>query len=104
MEKKTYYVSVGSGDILRQEEAANFEFEIQATEDDLNKLEELFEEKEEAETGSMRRSVTPYYEYHNDGENDAYDASLKQIYRLIHQLGTPETRAHIESMNLNAPD
>lgn len=103
MDKKTYYISVGSGDIVRQEDATNFEFEIHATEDELNKLEELFEEKEEAENGSARRALTPFYEYHNDGENDAYDASLSDIYALIHKLGTPETRAHIESMNLNPP-
>lgn len=101
MDKKTYYVSVGSGDIIRQEDAANFEFEIHATEEELNKLEELFEEKEEADNGSARRAITPYYEYHHDGENDAYDASLREIYKLIHKLGSAETKAHIESMNLN---
>lgn len=101
MDKKTYYVSVGSGDIVRREDATNFEFEIQANDEELNKLEELFEDKEEAETGSARRAVTPYYDYHHDGENDAYDASLKDIYKLIHSLGTPETKAHIESMHLN---
>lgn len=101
MEKKTYYISVGSGDIVREKDVTNFEFEIQATEEELNELEELFEEKEEAELGSARRAVTPYYEYHNDGENDAYDASLKDIYKMIHKLGTPETRSHIESMHIN---
>lgn len=104
MDKKTYYISVGSGDIIRQEDAGNFEFEIQATEEELNELEELFEEKEEAENGSARRALTPYREYHNDPENDAYDATLRDIYRLIHKLGTPETKAHIESMELNVPD
>jgi hypothetical protein len=101
LDKKTYYVSVGSGDIVREEGSANFEFEIQATDEELNELEELFEEKEEADNGSARRALTPYYEYHNDGENDAYDTSLGAIYKLIHKLGTTETKNHIESMNLN---
>ncbi|WP_438448658.1 hypothetical protein [Gorillibacterium sp. sgz5001074] len=104
MNKRTYYISVGSGDIVQEKEAANFEFEIEATEEELNRLEELFEEKEEADNGSAQRAVTPYIEYHNDGENDVYDARLQDIYRLIHKLGTPETKAHIESMSLNAPD
>jgi hypothetical protein len=44
--------------------------------------------------------MTPAIPYHQDVQNDAYDASLRQVYRLIHELGTPETRAHIESMGV----
>jgi transcriptional/translational regulatory protein YebC/TACO1 len=104
MDKKTYYISVGSGDIVRQDDITDFEFEIQANEEELNELEELFEEKEEAEADGFRRAVTPYKEYHHDEENDAYDSALRDIYKLIHKLGTPETKAHIDSMQLNGPD
>lgn len=100
MEKTTYYVSVGSGDILQDPKAASFEFEIRATPEELNELEELFEERAEASYGTARRAVIPYVEYHHDKENDAYDRSMRDIYLLLHRLGTPETRRHIESMNI----
>ncbi|WP_409345818.1 hypothetical protein [Paenibacillus sp. MBLB4367] len=100
MDKTTYYVSVGSGQILQDESAAAFEFEIQATDDELNKLQELFEETAEAEISTARRGVTPYLEYSFDKENDLYDYNLREIYRMLHDLGTPETREHIESMHV----
>jgi hypothetical protein len=100
MNKKTYYVSVGSGDIVQMDHVSDFEFEIQASEDELNELEELFEAKEEADTDSAVRAVTPYKEYHLDEENDRYDANLKDIYAMLYKLGSSNTRSHIESMNI----
>jgi len=35
-----------------------------------------------------------------DKENDAYDYYNKEIYRMIHDLGTEETKKHIESMGI----
>ncbi|MBO9607476.1 MAG: hypothetical protein J7639_16050 [Paenibacillaceae bacterium] len=103
MDKKTYYVAVGSGEILPNRGDAAFEFEIKATEEELDKLEELFEDTAEAERSAAARAVIPFEEYHNDEENDRYDDSLHAIYRMLHQLGTLETRRHIESMNVMEP-
>jgi hypothetical protein len=100
MDKKTYYVSVQAGTAVEQRDAAPFEFVIEATPRDLDKLQELFEEKNEADDDTFTRAMTPAIPYHQDVQNDAYDASLRQVYRLIHELGTPETRAHIESMGV----
>ena len=100
MDRKTYYVSVANGDIIKEAGAADFQFEIQATVDELRELEELFEEEEEADSDSAARAITPYKEYHLDDENDRYDGSLKAIYGMLHKLGTPETKSHIESMHV----
>jgi len=101
LEKKTYYISVGAGEILEPEDVTgNFEFEISATEEEVDKLQELFEDKEIDEEDTAVRALTPYREYHNDPENDAYDWTLVEIYKMLHELGTPDTRKHIETMNI----
>ncbi|WP_281886179.1 hypothetical protein [Paenibacillus sp. YYML68] len=105
MDKKTYYVAVsaGTGQIVEPEQMnGNFEFEILATNEEIEKLSELFEDKEKEEEDSAVRALTPYRLYHNDKENDAYDETLLDIYSMLHELGTPATRKHIESMGILA--
>jgi len=100
-EKKTFYVSVGHGEILEPSSmTGNFEFEINATDEERNQLEELFEESLEAQDDTVARAMIPMREYHNDKENDAADYYLTQIYAKLHELGTSETKSHIESMNV----
>jgi hypothetical protein len=100
--KKTYYVAVSPGEILQPQhsETGNFEFEIRATEEELDQLQEWFEELQEADDDTAARAHIPFREYHNDKENDAADYYLAQVYRKLHELGTPETKAHIQSMNI----
>jgi hypothetical protein len=101
LEKKTYYVSVGGGEILEPSNMlGNYELEIEATEEEIDLLSELFEESEEAGQDTAARAIIPYRLYHNDKENDAYDDNLIEIYRKLHELGTEETKRHIESMGI----
>jgi len=94
--KRTYYVAVGPGQILTDPETAAFEFAIRATEAEIDKLEELFQDADEDEifdcSGSPLVADSP--------QNETYDALFKDIYRMLHELGTYETRNHIESMNI----
>ncbi|MCS7460101.1 hypothetical protein N0M98_08105 [Paenibacillus doosanensis] len=101
MEKKTYYIAVASSEILEPENmTGNFEFEISATEEEIEQLREMFEDSEDAHDDTAARAMIPVREYHFDKENDAADYYLREIYRKIHELGTPATREHIESMNV----
>ncbi|WP_239615169.1 hypothetical protein [Cohnella mopanensis] len=98
-DRKTYYVSVGAGQVLEDKEAAAFEFAIHANEAELDKLQELFEEIQDAdedEALSFKGSPT----ISDSPENDTYDALLQEVYRMLHELGTSETRQHIETMNI----
>ena len=99
-ERKTYYISVQANSITQQIGDTSFEFEIQATEKEISQLQELFDGKEEADDYAFFRAQVPWVVYHNDKPNDAYDYYLTQAYRMIHTLGTPETRHQIESMNV----
>ncbi|TDF95900.1 hypothetical protein [Paenibacillus piri] len=99
--KKTFYIAVGSGEILEPADMlGNFEFEIRATDEECDQLQELFEESQEANDDTIARAMIMAREYHLDKENDAADYYLTQIYRKLHELGTPETRKHIEKMDV----
>ncbi|MFD2614779.1 hypothetical protein [Paenibacillus gansuensis] len=101
MDKKTYYVSVQASTVLENQGAGAYEFEIQATPEDLEMLYELFEIKREYDDGTFFRTHIPAVPYHLDEDNDGYDAALKEIYNLIGKLGTPETSKHISQMQLD---
>lgn len=100
MEKRTYYVAVGSGDILEEKGAASFEFEIEATPEEIRELETLFEEREREDLAAFVRAHIPIMLYHKDGPNDDYDEDLREIYRKIYELGTPETKRHMEQLGI----
>ena len=99
MDKKKFFVTVQSGEIL-ENEAQSYEFEIEATRDEVTDLQYLFEKAHESENETFTEAVTPYVGYHDDPANHAYDHALKEIYRTLHQLGTPRTKKHIETMGI----
>lgn len=100
MEKNHYYVSVANREILPVYDASPYEFVIEATEEEYLLLQELFDENYSADWDSFIRAHTPFVEYHHDRANDGVDDSLRQIYSVIHRLGTSETKKHIESMGI----
>lgn len=89
-----------AGTVLEDKEAAGYEFEIQATEKEIEQLMELFEYREEAENANFRRAMIPGIPYHQDEENDVYDTGMRAVYQMIHRLGTEETKKQIEEMGL----
>jgi len=100
MEKRRYYVSVQAKTVMANQGDSAYEFEIDATPDEVRQLYELFEAESEAD-------LEQYYRVHSpetivDGQigEDFADRHLTEIYRLIERLGTPETKAHIRSMNV----
>lgn len=98
-ERKTYYVAVGAGQVLEDREAAAFEFEIRASDEELNKLQEMFGELSSADEAAAFHfsSALSVSEERRDAD---YNAQLKGIYGYLHRLGTEETRRYIESMGI----
>lgn len=101
MDKKTYYVSVQAGDVLEDPEAAAFEFEIVATDNEVARLQDMMDEWSQDDSHSVS-SMFSYMgnEHLDDVQVDEYDAGLIKIYRFIHELGTAPTKQHIESMHV----
>jgi hypothetical protein len=100
LEKTKYYVSVQAHSILSDQGAAAYELEILATDREVVQLQELFNNEGDAEDATFFRGMAPGIPYHIDDSNDAYDYYLIEIYKKIYELGTAETRSHIESMNI----
>lgn len=99
MEKHTYYIKVGTGEIHRDKTIAEWEYKITGTEEEIARLQRLFEKINSASNHSFARSLTPY-PYHHDEENDLYDDVLSSIYQTIHDLGDENVQEHIESMGI----
>src|SRR5690348_13743467 len=100
MEKRKFYVSVQAGTILENQGDSAYEFVIEATSENIDKLQQLFEKKMEDDQAMSFRSITPGLPYHLDDNND-YDDTLKDIYSMISKLGTKETSDHIARMDLH---
>lgn len=98
--KQRYYVSVQAETILQGQGEAAYEFEIDATNEDIIKLQEMFEDKSDSTDSTFFRAHIPIIPYHHDRENDVYDDNLSQIYQFLHKLGTESTKKHIEAMGV----
>jgi len=99
-ERKPFYVAVGAGQILEDPTAAAYELEILANEEELNRLQELFEELvtwDEAQAFHFSRS--PYGTASVERINLGYDNLLVKLYTMLYELGTETTKSHIQSMN-----
>lgn len=98
MGKKTYYVSVQAGTVLENEEDAAYEFEIVATEQEVENLMEQFGMLSDADNSTSLRAHMPGVPYHQDNEHDDYDRTLTEVYRTLYELGTEETKRTIARM------
>lgn len=99
--RKPYYVSVGARQVLEDPTAAAYELVVQANEEELNKLQELFEELASMEEAEAVHFVKhPFANVSRERMTaESWDLTT-QIYKLLHELGTDETKAHIDSMHL----
>ena len=103
MDKMIYWVSVANHEIVPQGKGNNYEFEIEANEQELAQLREKLETAEQIDRKLVRRAGTPYEVYTQAGQEVKtlpYDRRLIEIYRIIYDLGLPKTKEHIEKMNI----
>ncbi|HWO75690.1 MAG TPA: hydrolase [Bacillus sp. (in: firmicutes)] len=99
-ERKTYYIDLGSGEISRSRTASAWNYQIEASDEDITQLREYFDQMHSTGWQNFFRAHVPYVQYHYDRENDANDRLLKDVYQLIHDLGDEEARKQIESMGI----
>ncbi|WHX99687.1 hydrolase [Neobacillus sp. DY30] len=99
-QKKTYYIDVGHGQISQSATASAWNFKIQANDEEITQLRELFDQNYSTEWQNFFRAHVPYVQYHYDRENDAYDDTIEKVYGMIYKLGDEEARSHIETMNI----
>jgi hypothetical protein len=100
VEKKTYYVEIGSGEISQTKYQNNHSFTIQATPEEVTMLRAKLNNMDGAALSSFWRAHVPIMPYHNDKANDRYDAGLVDVYEMLYDLGDDTTRNHIESIGI----
>ncbi|MDF9296257.1 hydrolase [Geobacillus stearothermophilus] len=98
--KKTYYVSMATGEISQLKTASPWDFQIEATDEEITQLREYFDQNYSTDWQAFWRAHVPYIQYHYDRENDAYDRTLTKIYEMIYRLGNEEAKEHIRSLGI----
>ncbi|MGG0888861.1 hydrolase [Cytobacillus horneckiae] len=98
--KKTYYITINDGEISQSSTSSPWDFKIEATDDEIVELRELFDQNYSTEWENFYRAHVPYLQYHFDRQNDKYDEGLTKIYGAIYKLGDEEARNHIASMGI----
>jgi hypothetical protein len=101
MEKKTYYINIGTGEISEMKNNNNIALSIQATSSEVSQLRRKMDNMHDSSFDSFFRAQIPFLEYHHDQANDQYDSNLLEAYQLIHRLGDSQTKEHIESMGIS---
>lgn len=98
---KTYYVSVGAGQVLEDPHAAPYELVIEATDEEIARLQEMFGELASVDEAEMLHFGTvDYYDNQDQIISGSYDETLDRIYRLLYACGTDETKRLISAMQL----
>ena len=104
MDRNIYWVSVANHEIIPRGEGNNHEFEIEASEEELDELRELFDEAEQIDSGLILKRASSPFEVFTPTSQEVktlpYDKHLREIYSIIYNLGLPETRNHIMGMNI----
>ncbi|MBA4495997.1 hydrolase [Paenactinomyces guangxiensis] len=106
MEKKTYYVTVDIGPNageIREEINLNdavYDFEIRATPEEISRLEKLFEETQENDFHTFITAHIPYETRERLQDSRREDEKIDQIYQMIYQLGTEETKRKMKQSGI----
>ncbi|GIN88190.1 hypothetical protein J6TS2_45760 [Heyndrickxia sporothermodurans] len=98
--KKTYYIDIGSGEISRSSTDSPWNFTIEATDDEITKLRQIFDANYDVEWAGFLRAHIPIVEYHHDRPNDDYDKHMLEVYRMIYELGDKEAKEHIDKIGI----
>ncbi len=100
MEKRKYYVGVASGQITQQPETTEWEFEIEATDEQIARLRELFDMANRQNFDVAYAVLHPLSGSKVEHDYKNYDHTLQEIYRMIYELGNEKARQHITQHNL----
>ena len=98
--KKTYYIAIADGTITQVKTSTPWDYEIQATDEEITQLRELFDQNYSSDWQSFWRAHVPYIQYHDDKANEGYDTGLQQVYKMIYELGDEETKLQIKNDGL----
>ncbi|WP_051348578.1 hypothetical protein [Peribacillus kribbensis] len=99
-DKQSYYVDIANGEVLQERIDGSPNFRIYANEEELADLRGWFRANYNDDLKTFSRSHVPFLEPSKDSQNDKYEHSMNEIYKMIYDLGDEEARNFIEEQNL----
>ncbi|WP_159885077.1 hypothetical protein [Paenibacillus puerhi] len=107
MLKTRYAVSVANRTIIQLDQrpntgpsASDAELVVKATPEEIAELGQLIQEQEHREEKTFARGPVPYKSADHDEATRRFNDHISRVYTEIYELGTPETRRHIEEMGI----
>ncbi|MFD1040179.1 hydrolase [Virgibacillus byunsanensis] len=100
MEKKKFFINLGSQEISQIHYDNNDDFIIHATEDEVRILRDKLDHMYTSDTRAFFRAHVPIKPYHDDRSNDDYDINMTEAFKMLYNLGDEQTKSHIESMGI----
>jgi len=100
MEKKKFFVNIGTHEISQIQFGNNEDFIIHATDEEVRLLRAKMDNMHDAGIRTFFRAHVPIMSYHKDASNDDYDQGITEAFQMIYDLGDEQTRAHLESMGV----
>lgn len=100
--KKKYYVQIDTGYINptpTPDQPA--EFEIEATYEEMLSVKELIHKRDRSASRSAEYHFeAPFQEAKTERRKEEYDEYMVEVYKRLHELGTPETKRGIEETGI----
>ena len=99
--KRTYYVTIdGSINTDQNLDNAPYDYEIQATETEINNLQDLFQQAYNEDWDTYIQSHLPFQTEDRQKASTDVDEKIREIYNAIYHLGTEETKRSIKSLGI----
>ncbi|CAM3079611.1 hypothetical protein PASE110613_15705 [Paenibacillus sediminis] len=99
-DKRLYFVSVIGRSILQNPESAEYEWEIEATDEQAEDLRYWLGQIQETEEDGFADYVFPWPNSPEHIVNGKLQDTVNQVYHLIYELGTLKTRRQIEELKI----
>lgn len=106
MEKQIYYVTVDVGTHVGQIRDQidlndpHYDFEIEATEEEIHQLEKLFERIQEKDVSTFALAHLPYETKERAQKSREEDDYITQVFQMIYRLGTEETKQRMRQSKM----
>lgn len=106
MKKDTYYVTLHGGPApgeirqVRDDNDAYYDFELQATKEEITQLQNLLDELGSHDMEGFNESHLPLLSTTAEEANRKYQESLNAVYQKIYELGTTKTKQQIKELGI----
>ena len=96
----TYYVNIQSLHLHNRPDVADYHLVINANEQQKNELLEMMRSMGRRDEDSLQPMLTRPLSNDLDPVNSSYDQKMQQLFSRLYELGTEDTKQHIQSMNI----